>query len=458
MYYKYFIIFLLFSFFLLSSCKKQDDFLNAKPNDSFSIPSTLEDLSLLLNNEELFNAFADPAFGAMCGEEYYVLTPFWISLSSPIAKNCYIWSTDIYGGTQFVSDWDQSYQQIYYANTVLDYLPPIGRNEQNQAQYDNVKGSALFLRAYSHYNLVQIFAMPYDSTTFAKALGIPIKLSSDPNIKSYRSTIKEVYEQIITDAKSSVNLLPNFSTKPTAVSKWAAYAFLARVYLAIRDYEQAYSYADSCLNLKTVLTDYELLNPQSNSISSNFLEEDIYHRTLTNYSIHRSFNGTFIDSTLLSQYDKDDLRLTKFFRTNNGGLRFRGSYDFKGFAYSGLAVDEILLIRAESAARTGKVQEGLKDLNLLLQNRYKKGTFIPLVFQQPSTLLARILLERRKELYLRGLRWTDLRRLNLEDEHKITLTRIINNVTYKLVPKDKKYALPIPNKEIQLTGMPQNDR
>ncbi|WP_161042447.1 RagB/SusD family nutrient uptake outer membrane protein [Elizabethkingia anophelis] len=454
--YHYIIVLLCYGIFF--SCKKQDDFLDKKPNDSFSTPATLKDLELLLSNEKVFNAFTDPAFGSMCSEEYYVLSNLWETLSNQIDRNTYIWTSDIYEGTPEVMDWNMPYQQIYYANTVLDYLPGISSNSQNRKQYNHIQGSALFLRAYALYNLVQVFAMPFDSTTFSSALGVPIKLSSDPNIKSFRPTIKEDYDQIIADARAAVSLLNDFPDKPTQPSKWAAYAFLARLNLAIRDYKQAYLYADSCLNLRTVLTDYQSLTPNTSSLATDFLKEDIYHRTLMNYSVNQSRIRTTIDSNLLRLYEEDDLRLTKLFWVNNGGLRFQGNYDFKGSLYSGLAVDEILLIRAEAAVRTGKIQQGLSDINLLLKYRYKKDSFSPLVISEPEPLLTRILQERRKELLFRGLRWTDLRRLNLEPQHQETLTRVVKNTTYQLLPNDKKYALPIPLREIELTGMPQNQR
>lgn len=454
----YYSLLFLFCGLLFEGCKKQNNFLNAKPNDAFSVPSTLKDLELLLNYEEVFNAYADPAFGAICGEEYYVLTNLWESLYDPIDRNAYIWASDVYGGVGEISDWTIPYQQIYYVNTVLDYLPGITRNDQNKRQYDHIRGSALFLRAYALYNLVQTFAMPFDSATFSSSLGVPIKLSSDPNIKPFRPVIKDNYDRILNDAKSSVSLLNDFPDKPTHPSKWAAYAFLARVHLAIRDYQQAYLYADSCLKLKTVLDDYETLDPNTSSLSFDFLKEDIYHRTLVNYSVNQSISRTTVDSSLLKLYELNDLRLEKLFWTNNGGVRFQGSYDFNYCSYGGLAVDEILLVRAEGATRLGKREEGLRDLNLLLSHRYKKGTFIPLVISEGSLLLTRILQERRKELLFRGLRWTDLRRLNLEPEHRQELVRVIKDISYRLLPNDKKYALPIPSREIELTGMPQNER
>jgi len=68
-----------------------------------------------------------------------------------------------------------------------------------------------------------------------------------------------------------------------------------------------------------------------------------------------------------------------------------------------------------------------------------------------------ILVERRKELAFRGLRWSDLRRLNKEG-WGIMLNRNLNGVPYTLPPNSELYTLPIPPDVIQLSGIMQNPR
>jgi len=48
--------------------------------------------------------------------------------------------------------------------------------------------------------------------------------------------------------------------------------------------------------------------------------------------------------------------------------------------------------------------------------------------------------------------------LNKDSRFAITLYRNLNGVQYSLPPNDPKYALPIPDKEIQLNPIPQNIR
>ncbi|WP_350340294.1 RagB/SusD family nutrient uptake outer membrane protein [Paraflavitalea speifideaquila] len=102
-------------------------------------------------------------------------------------------------------------------------------------------------------------------------------------------------------------------------------------------------------------------------------------------------------------------------------------------------------MRCECHARAGRTTAAFQDLNTLLRKRWQTGRFTALTSANTPDLLATILNERWKELVLRGLRWTDIRRLNKEGKGTV-LTRLINRQTIYLPPNDKRYALPIPLK------------
>jgi hypothetical protein len=100
----------------------------------------------------------------------------------------------------------------------------------------------------------------------------------------------------------------------------------------------------------------------------------------------------------------------------------------------------------------------MNNLNALLVKRWKTGTFIPLTASNTDDALNKILLERRKELCFRGIRWSDLKRLNKDLKYSKTLVRVLNGQTYTLLPNDPKYVLPIPDNEIRVSGIEQNLR
>ncbi|MET0573451.1 MAG: RagB/SusD family nutrient uptake outer membrane protein, partial [Pedobacter agri] len=92
-----------------------------------------------------------------------------------------------------------------------------------------------------------------------------------------------------------------------------------------------------------------------------------------------------------------------------------------------------------------------------LVSRFKTGTYRPVVRTDAESALQVVLDERRKELVMRGLRWMDLKRLNAEGAN-ILVSRSFNGQTVSLLPNDSRYALPIPEDIIQLSGIPQNER
>lgn len=179
-------------------------------------------------------------------------------------------------------------------------------------------------------------------------------------------------------------------------------------------------------------------------------------------SIGNLVNPTaIVDSTLYNSYDNNDLRKTLFFNPNGDGTyKFYGSYlgIVPFFPFDGITTDEMYLIRAECYARAGNMNAAMTDLNALMIKRWKNnGSWVPFTATDANDAKNKILTERRKELLYRCLRWPDIRRLNLEGAN-ITLTRVINNVTYSLPPNDLRSVMLIPQDEINLSGIAQNPR
>ena len=127
------------------------------------------------------------------------------------------------------------------------------------------------------------------------------------------------------------------------------------------------------------------------------------------------------------------------------------------YPFTGMATDELYLIRAEANAFANNIPEAMSDINTLLANRYKTGTYNPPVINTREEALKLIRDERRKELAFRGQRWPDLRRFNIEGEN-IQLRRVLNSQTFTLPPNSNLYTLPLPPEIITLGNLQQNER
>ncbi len=448
---------------LIGACKKQDDFLNKKNNNASVVPSTMSDFQGILDDYTVMNGINPNLTVAGCDNIY--ISDVNLAALSVTIRNTYTWTPDIFQGAAS-GDWTNPYNMIEHANIVLDGLDagPTGAYTQND--YNNVKGQALFFRAFCFYCLSQEFCKTYDSSSAATDEGIILRLTSDVNEASKRATVKASYEQMITDLKAAIPLLPVTPLYQTRPSQPAANGLLAKIYLVMGDYKDAAVYSTNYLGQLSALMDFNTIIPKPNvspfKTYPNNPEIGFYIWCNSDgTSVTSTLNNrAFIDSVFYKSYDSTDLRKTILFQLGtNNAASFLGSYTGNGNQFGGIATNEIYLVRAESYARQGNISGAETDLNALLVNRYKAGKYVPVTTTDRDSLLTRIVLERRKELPMTGqMRWEDLRRLNKEPRFATTLQRVSKGTTYTLAPNDPKYTFPIPDIEITLSGIAQNPR
>jgi len=442
--------------FLGTGCRKKQ-LLNDRAVSNIQAPSSLSDLQQILDNNIIMEA---PGLGDVSGGDYFVTDDIWSTLNDK-ERNGYVWATDIYNGIGDIDDWNTPYKQVSYANLALEVLPTIRLTGNNRNEWNKIKGWALFVRANAFFNLSQIFIPAYDSSSARSDMGLPLPLKSAIQ-KSVRSSVQQTYDQIIADAKEAATLLPVAieAGHPNHPSAMAAKALLAKIFLSMRAYNEAFIYADSCINTYNKLLDYNDVNA-STPFPFSFSNPEIlyFSRVSTSTTLLTMVApGTFADSALYASYAANDLRRNTFFAVNGAGRAIiKGSYSSSIFQFAGLATDEVYLIRAECLARSENTTSAMNDLNMLLAKRWKKGFFTPLKAAGALDALQMILAERRKELPFRGVRWTDVRRLNKE-QAGIVLTRKIRDKIYILGPNDLRYVLPIPPDVIALGNIPQNPR
>lgn len=453
-----FIVLPLFCCLLLSSCQK---FLDAKPDKKQVVLSSLQDCQALLDDYRTMNA-SFPFDGEVSADNYYLLGSAWQALRDFKDRDTHVWNPV---GEHFVSQWLNPYLVIYNANLILETLDKLPKGQGQQKEWNEIKGAALFYRAYAFYQVAVLFAQPYKAETASRLPGIPIRLTPDLAFKSERGTLQQTYNQVIEDLKVSLDLLPTNQILPVRPTKAAAYGALARTYLAMEDYGKAAAMAEECLKLNSALINYNDLSLSSAAPMKQFNEEVIFHSVaLTSAPLAVSICK--VDPDLMLSYATNDLRKKAFFKLNtDNSYSFKGNYDGKanGILFNGITTAEIYLIRAECNARAENVEGAMRDLNTLMRNRWGKNvTYVPFVAVNALDALKQVLNERRKELVFRGLRFTDLRRLNSDPRFATTLTRkfTIDGVLqmYTLPPNDPRYTLLIPELVMQSTNMIQNPR
>jgi opacity protein-like surface antigen len=289
------------------SCKK---YLDERVNNNITTPSTISDLQALLDNATKLNLNNTSAFGQVSDDDYFLLSSSLTSLSASI-QNAY---KHIPFDYFFANDWSVCYQTIYTTNTCLEIINKIDRTPQNAIAWDNIKGSALFFRAFNFLNLSWNYAKAFDENSSQNDLGIVLRIGTDFNIPSARSTAKQSYEQVISDAKQAISYLPDNSAHVFRPSKPAAYALLARAYLSMRVYDSALKYSNLSLSLKSNLLDYKSsINANASApFTQKYNNPEIvfYTETYVNWIASPAFatSRALVDTTLFATYESTDVR------------------------------------------------------------------------------------------------------------------------------------------------------
>lgn len=130
--------------------------------------------------------------------------------------------------------WNNSYKIIAQSSEAIGMVDETDTSNEILHQV----GEAYYLRGLSYFFLARIFGMPYyqsPETNMAVPIinGKPEDILGDNIQLKDRDSVKDVYEQVISDLKKADELMAKSGVKKTNIyaSKEAAWALLSRVYL-----------------------------------------------------------------------------------------------------------------------------------------------------------------------------------------------------------------------------------
>lgn len=330
------------------------------------------------------------------------------------------------------------YKSIFYANEVI--LNIEGRAGKTP-ETDQMKGEAYLLRAYSHFELLNLYAKPYNKATASTDRGIVLSLNIDLEQNFIPATIEEGYAQVLSDITEGQKLL-NVGTheagKNYRFSTRAAWALAARVFEFKGEWASSLAAAQKALTLNSTLED---LNLPGALVPNNYLsKESVMNMEKVNNALVN--NTTYISEHLLSIYDQvNDLRFPLYFSKSGGDyVSLKGNSDALKISFRN---GELYLIQAEAALQTGNLSLALQSL---LDLKAKRLTPAYLATERSrisalsqDALLQEIIAERERELALEGHRWYDLRRYG-----QPAMIHQLDGAEFTLQQNDPRYTLRFP--------------
>lgn len=339
--------------------------------------------------------------------------------------------------------WNSAYQTIYGANSIIEGIAASKSVLLGARLRKELTAEAQFLRAFSYFYLVNTYG------------DVPLLLTTDlaQNTNKSKTAVATIYQQIINDLKAAADGLPSdysilsgerVRNRPI---KWAAKAFLARVYLYTGDYVNAVKEATDVIAQTGI---YELEKTDLNNVFLKNSSEAIWQlqqnsevsftgnsvpesATFMPTPLHTGKLGVGLSANLLKAFDPGDKRKQNWvdstqYPSGNGNelVTVRFIYKYKtglhnmqigGIPteyYMVLRFAELYLIRAEALTMSGQIGAGIDDINILRQRA--NVTLLPTSLSKEQALAA-IAKERQVELFGEwGHRWFDLKRTGKAEE------------------------------------------
>ncbi len=386
--------------------------------------------------------------------------------------------------------WSNIYSGIQQTNTILNRIEEVNFSDENVK--NNVEGEMRFLRAFHYFNLVRLFG------------GVPIVLEeteSPDDSFSERSSVEDVYSQIISDASTAVDLLPeSYSGSDVGrATRGAALTLLGEVYLTRENYSETISTLEEVTTLS-----YQLLSSYSNVFdpdnknhsesifevqysagvdgeASNYIYRFAPHNSGSDIvgfnDLAHNFAGYNIPThDMVNAYEEGDERkdasIAFYVNPDNAqhdvaigdSIPFINKYNHE-FEQRGETNDNwpiyrysyVLLMLAEAKNEEGQTQEAHSHLNEV-RNRAGLSSLSSL---SQTEFREAVQQEMRVELAFENHRWFNLLRMDdtieIMTEHGEEEKDMKSNVSesaYNI--QEYKLLYPIPEREVRLNNIEQN--
>lgn len=448
-------LFITVTILFCASCKH---YLDIKPYGE-TIPETAEDFSALLHSVIEDIDYGEDVIigqvGSIVDLECYADNLATNLTSYPSGNQLQLYVGSYLSNKQ--TRYENLYEHIRTCNIIIDNL-----EERDSREGKDVLGTAYVIRGICYYNLLRDFCQPASAGT-SSVPGMPLVTEFDMEARPTRSSYMQTAELIESDLLKAIDY--DIQDPIYRFDSDTAKGYLARLYFWIGDYERAISAATELLQRYPLLA----AEPYREMMESTVARKG---NMIFKSSILTETSQTTVDNTyrVLLKSRPCTRQFYDLFAEKERDVRFELSMDSKRqpikYPFACLRSAELQLILAESLCHCGETEKALAALNELRRLRiadvagYTMQT-LPAVNPDDliqvdakgnalTPLLYAILCERRKELFLEGDRWYELKR-NGRPEFWVARQGV------KYTTCSWMYTFPIHSRDVQMIeGMEQN--
>lgn len=358
------------------------------------------------------------------------------------------------------SEWVESlyagfYNSIAICNETLNQLEL--SPEKEEARWSQLKGEVLALRAYDHFSLVNYFGRPYyDHPETNPGIVLKTEFSLD---EMPRSTVKTVYDTILSDLNRAYQLMNSDEEAPARFSKDGVTALLCRVNLFMNRWKKVIEEADKLIGKYKLPSkpakQFQTINGKGEIFTLDFSYDKYGFFSYLEGDVSKQLLNTFQDfDERMNLFDIDE----DFDITDEGEIIWIETVVLQKHAttYKALRIAEVYLNRAEAYCELGQDELAREDLKAIVENNGGESDYIDDL--SGEELLAEILAERSREFMVEGYRATDLLRKGWPLVRYYTDGELDADEPQQTTPIEHfSRILPIPHRECYLnTRIDQN--
>lgn len=434
-----FILFNIIASFLFTSC---DKFLDIQPTGKV-IARTGEEYRALLTG--VYSNFPDDrSLTTLRTDEMYLDKATITSEDYNTYFDIWVWNDAAPSENTTTYSWRRYYHTIYIASYIIEKEGEI--EETSPADVSQLVGEAYMLRAYTYSILVNLFGKPYTKGNPTTDLAVPLLVSADVESVLERSTVEQVYQQILYDismAKQHLNQDKWEADLNYRFNKISADALMARVCLYMGRWQEALDAAKAVIAAYPELEDITPSTGYTMPDNHNSKEAIVCLEQV----MKSEYKGIgYPDKNFITSIVTGDLRKNRFFKAKTSAvydLLKGGTNDTRSTFRSA----EFYHTAAEAAARLGDLNGAIDLMTPIINNRYLAARRTPTIngmkAMTQDQLIDAILESRRAELCFEGHRWFDLRRTTQQ-----SITKTYGTDTYTLLEGDSRYTMLIPKEAI----------
>jgi len=367
--------------------------------------------------------------------------------------------------------WGAAYTAINRINVFLKGLND-HKDKVDPTLFTQYTAEAKFMRALCYYDLLTLYARPYTKDNGASP-GLPLRLKAETttaNNDLARSSVKEVYNQILADLNEAENNLPlkysSSSLDVTRAHRNTVIALKTRIYLSMGQYSDVVTQASKIVSASAPFqassgVQHKLEASVATPFTNYTTTESVFSMPMTEgdppgtqnqlgyyynkpgvgngeYSLNKVAGGILADTS----WKATDARKVNFVEavgTTTYFKKFNKPAPYTDYVPL-IRYAEVLLNYAEAAAQTNDLTKAIALLKAVRNRSDAAYVFSPASIGTQADVIKTILIERRIELLGEGFRSNDLLRLGQPIPAKANVNAV--------QPTQAEYIWPIPNSEL----------